>query len=391
MEPYPCDAPLDINITRVCLQKNPIDQNISLEEAIDVTMSEININEETDRAVKLLDDGNSSGFESYLLHMDVFHDYFTKKVHVISSNIDITLSETIESFEDNSTEIEEKPLITIEQNGMPIESISEKFDKFFNDETYLDANNISFMMVRLGYRYDRKGENEFVNKIRFSIKLPKSSHRLKLFFGEGDEEVNTINDALRLNESSSLGLRYFAPSRIEGLKSSFSVGIRGFNNPYVRARFEYPINYSDIYIRLIQSLRYAYEEKFEEKTDLFFDYKSAEREMIRLHFHRETLNEIPGMLFSSTLTHMTSFNIDDALQVYVSLSGSTENSIDPKLVDFDPKPGVTSYSIGAGWRQRLFRKYLFFDIGPALMFAQQYKYKGDFLLGFNLELYFGNI
>ncbi len=394
-EPYPCDAPLEVNSERECLLERSLDQNISLEEAIDDAITDIDIDEDTDRAVEIGDDGNTTGFESYLQHLDLFHGYVSHKVHVISSNIDRELSERIDSFDDNETEAAEKQqkklAYTKDLNGTESESMSEQFDRFFNDDTYLDANNISFMMIRLGFRYDYKGENEFINKVRFSLKLPKSGDQLNIFFGDSDDEVNTINNAGRPEETATLGLRYFAPSGIDGLKSSFSAGIRGLDNPYVRARFEYPLIYDDLFIRPIQYFRYALEEEFEEKTDLFFDLKSAEDQMIRWHLQRETVHDRPGMLFYAGLIHLQSFNEDDALQTYISLAGATKNDIDPALVDFEPQNGINSYSVGALWRQRIFRKYLFFDIGPTILFAQAYHYKADPILTFNFEFYFGNI
>ncbi len=267
--------------------------------------------------------------------------------------------------------------------------MSEKFDKFFNDKTYLDANNLSFVMIRLGVRWNKEEGTEFLNKIRFSLKLPKTSDQLNLFLGGEDEEENSIANAGQPAGGATLGLRYFMPTKIDNLKTSLSAGIRGLNNPYVRARFEYPFDYDKLYIRPIQYLRYSYEDEFEEKTDLFFDYKSATHEMIRLHLQRETVYDRPGMLFYAGLIHLNSISKNEGLQTYISLAGATKNDIDPETVDYVPKTGINSYSVGALWRHRIFRDYLFYEVQPIVQFAQQYKYKANYILEFHVEFYFG--
>lgn len=353
-------------------------------------------------------DHNTSGIpekENWLKqNMDDFQGYWSRKVLIFSSNLDHMFSEWFE--DDEKTLLEDanlsacplpgsdncfpKPIVTNEEELETYET-SSWFDDFFKDETYLDATNKSYVRVRAGYEYDKRGDSDLFHGITARLRLPKTQERLQLFIGdEPDDKIIPSNIAQpRIDEG--VGLKYFLPSLKDRLYTNASVGFAGIDNPYVKARMEYPIFLDKWLFKAIQNFKYSRENKFDESTDLYFDRKFSDKKLIRLLLQRSTNSEIRGMEYLSQISYLTTLQHDIALNYYIAANGRTKDLTGAVYESgLTPQEGVYNYATGVAWRQAILDNYLFYQIDPILSFHEQYDYKPNYILRFTLDLYFGN-
>jgi hypothetical protein len=344
--------------------------------------------------------------ESWLKqNVDDFQEYWSRKVLFLPSILDRMLSNG--GQDDEKTLLEDvnqstcpvpdsdncfpKPKVTSEQDLETLET-SSWFDDFFKNETYLDSTNKSYVRIRAGYEYDKRGDSASFHGITARLRLPKTQKRLQLFIGdEPDDKIIPSNIGQpRIDEG--VGIKYFMPSLKDRLYTNASVGFAGIDNPYVKARMEYPIFLESWLFKAIQNFKYSRENKFDESTDLYFDRKLSDNELIRLLLQRSTNSEIRGMEYLSQISYLTTLTNNIGLNYYIAANGRTKDLTGAVYDDSGlmPQEGVYNYSAGVAWRQAILNNYLFYQIDPILSFHEQYDYKPNYILRFTLDLYFGN-
>lgn len=347
----------------------------------------------------------TSGQERWLAPtIDSFQEYWSRKVLIFSSNLDHMFSD---GFEDNEKTLLEdtnlstcpltssdscfpKPKITSEYNRKTYET-SSWFDDFFKDETYLDTTNKSYVKVRGGYEYDKRGDSGLFHRITARIKLPKTQDKLQLFIGDETEEKIDPSKVRDTGRNEGVGIKYFLPSIKNRLYTNASVGFSGIDNPYVKAHIEYPVFLGTWLFKATQNFKYSAENKFDEWTSLYFDRRLSSKEIIRLLLQRSTNSEIRGMEYLAQLSYMNTLTYGTGFNYYLAVNGRTKDLTGTTYHDGSmPQEGVYNYSAGVIWRQQLFKDYLFYQIEPILSYHEQYDYKPNYLLRLSFDLYFGN-
>jgi len=329
-------------------------------------------------------------FESTMGYLDVFHASLTQTVHVFSANTDRQLASW--SGDENATRT---PRAT-PREGNASEGMSAYFDRLFHDDTYLYSSEASYLILRLGLETNKEKGPSFLNELRFAISLPHTQKQLQIFIGDPleDENKQIVNDAGRINETTAVGARYFVPEFIDNLRTDLSAGFRGINNPFVQGRVEYPINFYDWLIRPVQYVEYSVKRKFYEESDLYFDRRISQQEMVRLQLQRSTETKKVGMQYSAALSYFNTLRFSTGFRTFVGLSGETTINegryADPHYDDVDPKVGVYRYSVGGSWKASFLRPWLFYEIEPRVDYDMLYNWRPNYVVRYWFEIYFGD-
>ncbi len=319
------------------------------------------------------------------MNIDGLQEYWSHKVLIFSSNVDQMLSYGLEDEQNLSTTSDNrftKPEFVHEKDQETYQTFL-GFDDFFKDETHLDMNNQSYVKVSGGYEYDHRGESPFVHTLSARIKLPKTQEKLHIFIGEETQDAHSFRQP-SLNEG--IGIKYYFPSLYGRLFSNASIGFSGIDNPYVKTRMEYPVIFENWLFKLSQNFKYSLENHFDEWTNIYFDRKLSDIEVLQLLLRRSTNSEVRGMDYLTQISYMRTRKYDVGYTYYISCSGRTKGLNDNRLT---LQEGVYEYTTGAIWRQKLIGDYLFYQVEPIVSFHEQYDYKPNYLFKFTLDLYFG--
>lgn len=337
-------------------------------------------------------------------NMDHFQEYWSRKVLIFSSGLDKMISggldkeKNVLSPENNQSGYPlsdtdkrfSKPVFRNEENRETYRT-SAGFDDFFKEETYLDATNQSYVRVRGGYEYDRRGDSSFFYSVTARIKLPKTQEKLQLFIGDETEGTIDPSNAPRTGTNEGIGLKYYLPSLYGRLYTNASVGFSGIDDPYVKTHMEYPLFLGNWLFKTTQNFKYSVESKFDEWTSFYFDRKLSNKEMIRILLQRSTNTDVKGMEYLSQISYMNTLKHNIGFHYYLAANGRIKD-LTGTFYDngSTPQEGVYNYSAGMIWRQQLFSDYLFYQIEPILSFHEQYDYKPNTLLRLSIDLYFGH-
>lgn len=321
----------------------------------------------------------------FTAHMDDLEQYLSKKVSIVSSNMDRLMSDDNDKNTSKENDNRKPPSDERKETFL----LSTGFSDFFKDETYLDVTNRSYVKLHGGYEYNYRGESDIFNGVTARLRLPKTQKQLQLFIGGESDNTNPL--ANTAHQDAGIGLQYYMNSLYTGLFSRASIGISGVTNPYVKTHVEYPLYFENWLLRPVQTFKYSARDKFDEWTDLYFDRKISKTEMVRLLLERSTNSEIRGMNYLSQLSYFNAYREDISCSYYIGMNGRTKDLLDTTYVNnTNPQEGIYDYSAGVMWRQRLWKDYVYYQIDPLVSFHEQYNYKPNYIFRIGMDIYFGN-
>lgn len=342
---------------------------------------------------------DNSSAKHWNINIDSFQDYWSRKLVLFSSNLDHKLFSYYDDEEENlsivDTNVTKQQIIVRarikKEQDKETYQTSIWLDEFFKDETYLDATNKSYVRVRGGYEYDKRGDPSPFYNITARIRLPKTQKRLQLYIGDDTKERANLSKAQNATNNEGIGLKYYIPSFFERFNTSASIGVSGIDIPYAKARIEAPLFLGSWLVKPAQYFKLSRKNEFEEWTDLSFDQKLADNEMVRFLLQRSTHSTEPGMSYLSQFSYMNTLKDEIGFNHYIGISGRTQDLIGTVYDSgTTPQEGIYEYSIGTIWRQKLLRNYLFYQMQPILSFHEQYNYKPNYIFRVSLDFYFGN-
>ncbi|MDM5270648.1 hypothetical protein PGH07_00480 [Sulfurovum sp. zt1-1] len=305
---------------------------------------------------------------------DTYHRFLTKKLHIFSHHLDEKLSTYDYLIETNATTLYKKD-DTTEDETEP--AINDWFSSFFKDEIFDEAYTKTYALWRNTLKYDYKAK-KFTPSTSFkvSLALPKTKNRLNLYIESDNEETIGMND-YRDGTEGSIGLRYTLPAK-NYIHSFVSVGIHGFDNPYLLTHVWVPYNVGKWRNRVSQSFKYSNKYHFEEETNLYFDRFTDDNAMFRIHLGRNTKQEVEGMGYYSTISYNKTTKFNKGYQIGVSTEGQTK-----------PENEITKYSLYGIYKQNIYRKWLYYEVEPRVEWEKLYDFEANYLILVSLEIFFG--
>ncbi len=265
----------------------------------------------------------------------------------------------------------------------------EKIDLFYKNEKFMDSTDKSFVRIRASSvtQSIENNKNDFSIKARLS--LYKTKRNIRLFIENDDEDYQKNIDGISSDSSKmNVGISYLTPNYY-GIDSKYSAGISGFY-PYLSARYKIKYEIDRWLIEPIQSFRYSFKnEIFEEKTNIYFDTKLDNLKFFRIRLSRGTNSDSDGMYYSTSFTYAHPLTKKRSLSITQSFSGNTRY----EYIDDNDQTvlyrGISTYSTNLGWRQSIWKKWFFYEIGPGVDFSRHNDYKVNYKIYFLTDFYFG--
>lgn len=312
--------------------------------------------------------------QEYEQHIDDAHKTVSTKVVQVASSIDRLLSG---SYENNLSD----------EN-------SNFIDAFFQSAKFTDETDKSYVNVRFNQTLQSKAPTTDDLSVNAHISLKRTQKKFNLFMHsleDGKIFKSSTSDPTTTNTHTKqeVGLSYWKQLK-HGVKSKYSLGTRGLN-PFVRARYNKVFSQGLWTIEPAQQFEYSIKDNFKEQTNLYFDRRLDESSLFRTTLQRETMSGLSGMNYSLSFSYYNTSSSTKGFSLSQSFIGNTNYTyVDDSNVTSSSYPGINNYVTSFNWRQSIWKKWIIYDINPAISFHKQYNYKANYILGVNLNLYFGN-
>jgi len=265
-------------------------------------------------------------------------------------------------------------------------------DAFFQNDKYLDETENTYVRVRAESYLQSKESNDYDLTIRAQMPFKKSRRNLKIFVENFtlDNATDLLQDKDDDDKSPDIGIHYFKPLNV--IKSRYSVGLSGID-PFVKARYNIPIQTDKWLIDMVQLFQYSTDDKFEEETNIYFDKEVGKKSLLRVQLYRSTQEEFDGMnyalslIYYQSLTKHTGFGFGQSFYGNTKYEYTDDNGIEPpQIKQFG---GINSYVTSLSWRTNVWRKWFFAEVRPSVSFQKAYDYEPNYRVRAFLDFYFG--
>lgn len=291
---------------------------------------------------------------------------------------------------ENNTSLPKQLKKRYNEKGATTYWMSRWFDIDAKNSQFLNLSDNSYVRLRGGYIYNYRGTSEFTHSISARLKIPRTKDKLNLIIGDETRQSEDLNfkgtDRETDNNSVALGFNNIF-GLFKTVKSSFRAGFSGVTNPYAKWRLQYGVLAGSWFINAEQILRYSRKSKFEEWTNLTFMRRTSSTNLFSLLFQRSTQDDLPGMQYLIQPAHMHALE-NGSLTVFAGMYGRTKTLGNGDL-GYEAKRGIYAYSIGVGLRKQTSKKYIVYNLQPAISFQDVYNYKPNYIFTASLEFYFG--
>lgn len=262
-------------------------------------------------------------------------------------------------------------------------------DSFFQSEKYLSETDDTYVRVRVENYFQSKGSSDFDMSLRAQVPFRKSRKNLKVFL-----DNMTLDNAKEIlkdeDEAPDIGVNYFKLDK--KIHSIYSVGFRG-TDPFVKARYNMPIQTDGWLIDLVQSFKYSLDDKFEEETNIYFDKEVGRESLFRVQLYRKTREDLRGMdyalslLYYRNLSKHTGYGFSQMFFGNTKYEYTVENGIEPPQTK--QISGINNYVTSFSWRKQLWRKWFFVEVRPSVNFDKRYDYEPNYRVRFFFDFYLG--
>jgi len=325
-------------------------------------------------------------------------------------NVDenITLIQTEDSNESLSEEEESSQAASLVQklkkrsDNHLIEGIG--IDEFFLTRKLLEEGDRSYIRVSFVQQVHSLQEDEFTPKVQARLYLGRSRKRLRLFVESfKDDTARNVNKPTD-SDAPAIGVETITKSFL-GIKPKYSIGFHGID-PFARARYSYETSFGRWRLEPIQTFTYSLKDEFIELTELYLDTPTSANTLLRFVIDRGSESHVDGMHYDGFIQWFyqprpyagLSFNLGFNGQTKYKNSPFDANEDSSLYPDTDSDPlfykeenRIFNYFYSVRWRENIWRKWLFYDIGPGVNYHEAYDYRPNYNIYFGLDFYFGHV
>ncbi|GBC63664.1 hypothetical protein DENIS_4662 [Desulfonema ishimotonii] len=248
------------------------------------------------------------------------------------------------------------------------ETVSEKLvtsadwlDSFFRDERTEIEENKTNLRIKLSSFFEEGEGIDFKARARLRLVLPRFEDKLHIVFsGESDEDgtdkidgFNNLGSDDDSEKDINLSLRYFFRS-VKKKNISLRVGLRVNEFPpviYAGPRFSVSRQFDLWLIRFTQNIRYFSDDGWETRSQVDFERPLSDPLFFR--------TSIRGSWFESD--HGYFYEVKNALYQVLDEDRALEYQFDQYL-ETRPSHQPDQILLRVKYRQRLWRKWLFFEV-----------------------------
>lgn len=264
-----------------------------------------------------------------------------------------------------------------------VNDFAQWIDSFFDDERIVEEDATT--KLRLSQAVFRERGESFRHKTNVNVKIniPRFKNRLKLFATGEDDNVETVdmpgNFSPDARGESTFGLQYFAKST-DRLNLSLTSGVK-FSSPEFfigpRLRVTAPLN--GWQLRFIQRVRWFSSSGWESDT----------------RFDAETVLARDRLFFRNTLEGR--WREEDEGYRYEFRPALVQRLHSKKVIEYQwnnlfktrPRHRLEESVLGIRYRQRIWRRWLFYEVGPQIAFRNDQNFEAKPGATLLLEVIFG--
>lgn len=317
--------------------------------------------------------------------LDKHHKSASKKIKDFSNWGDEKLFNVVNLIDDkNSTNIQD-------QNQTKTQYIKNDAERFFAIQKYLIQTDEPFIMVSPNTIINSisKFDDRSSTDISANFPLSRFKNRFKVFISNSEDEIdeNDIKD-----NKFEIGINYFSPEYY-GIKSKYSLGVKALD-PFTRARFSKDFILGSLDIELIQTVEYYLVDRFKERTELYFDTSVSFMSLFRVFLTRATEEKKDGMYYDGGIILFWQPSYNSGITFTNSVYGNTDYSYYLYNIASNPLEefsGIYNYKSAINYRQNFLRKWLFFDISPAVNFDIRNQYEKNYSIFLSLDIFYADI
>jgi len=356
----------------------------------------------------ILNDDNSTFEEGYI---DKYQKEMSGKVHEWGVDIDGVLLETYNFIGGDDSDLNEtkRTDANLSVADVNVSSLSqehnlskklksyaaiesEKVDELFLSRRLLETRDRSYVRVSLIKQMNSLDSNPSTFRVRARLGLGRSKKRLKLFIEDFNEDSAKNIGKTDAEDSPSIGLEKKS-KKIFGVRPRYSVGFRGID-PFVRARYNYETDLGRWHFEPVQTFIYSLEDEFSERTEFYLDTPTSERTLLRFVVDRGTESRHGGMNYDGFVQWFWTLRKHRGLSFNLGFNGHTKYEQDIEETDpleYENKNKVYNYLFLMRWRENIFRKWFFYEVGTGVNYHQVHDYRPNYNIYFGIDLFFGHV
>jgi len=254
------------------------------------------------------------------------------------------------------------------------------FDSFFSDKR-VDEEERAGTHVRWtnDFVLTKGGVWDYVSNVHASFKLPKTKKSIHIVFeGEEEDSLRDVVPGSQEQAKGDLGLLY-AITKSE--RVNFSIRLKLSPSILLRYRYTWPVTDSF-------TTRFTHE---------VYQRNNADNTVSRIDFEKK-LSDAFLLRQSNSSTHSETFEgelWDSSLVLYQYLTEKSALSYESSTSRrTEPSTYVTNSRLGVRYRRNFYRKWLFYEIAPAVNWPRPYitdEREAAWELLFRLEVNFINL
>lgn len=267
------------------------------------------------------------------------------------------------------------------------------FDAFFGDERYVSEEAYSRIRLTPSAFFEEGEAPDYKFRVNAKVKVPRLSKRLRLVIADTSEDEEAVLTpetfpAARQaeNDATAIGLQYFLRTR-EKLNASMSAGIKigsghivdFFAGPRLRKTWPFEV----WQIRFTERVRWYTDIGWESRTrfdfERLFDDDLFFRGITDLRWREEDYDH-EGFRLEAGPTLTQRLNRKAAIDYQWNNVFTTR-----------PNVRLDETAVRARYRQRIWRKWLFFEVNPQVAFRNDDDFRYTPGIEFRLEASFGGL
>lgn len=259
-------------------------------------------------------------------------------------------------------------------------------DGFFGTQRADDEAARSFLRLRFQHDWDEEEGHDIKKpKLRGKVDLPRLDKRLGLIFSDaGDDTVNEEVDNLLADEqpNNDVALQYTGVDKGRS-RLDFKLSLPSFKlKTGVRYRYKYPFS-EKLSGRFTEELIFRDGKGFETTTRLELDDALSKDLLLRWSNRFRYGQRTAGIEWNSTIGLGQRIDEKQAISYFASVSGKTKPEFlseraaerlpgEPRITHEKPEWLTEAYGVGVLYRLNFFRRWLFVEIEPAVLWRRHY-------------------
>jgi hypothetical protein len=264
-----------------------------------------------------------------------------------------------------------------------INEAAQWIDSFFDDDRYIAEDASTRLRISQGVFAEEGEALEFKTRANISIDVPRFRNRLRLFVSDDSDEPatsvrQTLNSLSNDSDEAQVGLQYFAKATRK-TNLSMTAGIKldsvsAFVGPRLRRTFDV----YDWLLRFTQRVRWYTDIGWEATTRFDFERLLSRRLFLRNTLDGRWREEDEGYRYE----------IGPSLSQWISPTQAVEYQW---INQFRTRPNhrLEESGISVRYRQRILRKWLFYEIAPQVAFRNDDDFDPTPGINLRLEVVFG--